>query len=71
MSTPLHVPLKGDPCLEGDVSDDKADPSACLKLNQVSILQYFIGTAGSMDRQQVFGQAVLSREVFATVVALF
>ena len=26
ISTPLHVLLKSDPCLEGDVADDKADP---------------------------------------------
>ena len=29
MNTPLHVLLKADPCLEGDVADDKADPSVC------------------------------------------
>ena len=32
MSTPLHVLLKADPHLEGDVADDKADPSVCLQL---------------------------------------
>ena len=32
MSTPLHVLLKGDPRLEGDVADDKADPPVCLQL---------------------------------------
>ena len=41
MSTPLHVLLKADPRLEGDVADDKADPSVCLQLNQISVLQYF------------------------------
>ena len=41
MSTPLHVLLKADPHLEGDVADDKADPSVCLQLNQISVLQYF------------------------------
>ena len=30
MSTSLHVLLKADPCLEGDVADEKADPSAGL-----------------------------------------
>ena len=57
MSTPLHVLLKADPCLEGDVADGKADPSACLQLGQVSVLQYFRGTASSMDHQHVFRQA--------------
>ena len=33
ISTPLHVLLKADPRLEGDVADDKADPLVCLKLN--------------------------------------
>ena len=28
--------LKADPCLENDVADDKADPSVCLQLNQIS-----------------------------------
>ena len=45
--TPLHMLLKADPGLEGNVADDKADPSACHKLSQV--LQYFRGTAGSMQ----------------------
>ena len=43
MGTPLHMLLKGGPRLEGDVADDEADPSACLKLCQVSILKYFEG----------------------------
>ena len=60
MSTSLHVLLKADPCLEGDVADGKADPLACLQLNQVSVLQYFLGMAGSMDHQHVFRQAELS-----------
>ena len=42
MSTPLHVLLKTDPRVEGDVADGKADPYACLQLNQVSVLQYFL-----------------------------
>ena len=41
MSTSLHVLLKADPCLEGDVADDKADPLLCLQLNQITVLQYF------------------------------
>ena len=41
MSTPLHVLLKDDPHLEGDVVDDKSDLSACLQLGQVSVMQYF------------------------------
>ena len=41
MSTSLHVLLKAYPCLEGDVADGKADPSACYQLGQVSVLQYF------------------------------
>ena len=45
---PLHMLLKADPSLEGDVADDKADPSVCHQLGQVSVLQYFRGTAGSM-----------------------
>ena len=60
MSTPLHVLLKADPSLEGDVADDKADPTACHQLGQVSVLQYFQGTAGSMDHQHEFRQAGLS-----------
>ena len=51
MSTPLHLLLKADPRLEGDVADDKADPSVCLQLNQISVLQYFLEMAGSMDHQ--------------------
>ena len=61
MSTPLHVLLKADPRLEGDVADDKADPSVCLQLNQISVLQYFLETAGSMDHQYVLRQAIFFR----------
>ena len=50
--------LKADPRLEGDVADDKADPLVCLQLNQISVLQYFFETAGSMDHQHVLRQAV-------------
>ena len=62
MSTPLHVLLKADPRLEGDVADDKADPLVCLQLNQISVLKYFLETAGSMDQQHVLTQAVLLKK---------
>ena len=55
MSTPLHLLFKADPCLEGDVVDDIADPSVCLQLNQISV--FFLETAGSMDHQHVLRQA--------------
>ena len=71
MSTPIHLLLKADPRLEDDVADDKADPLVCLQLNQISVLQYFLETAGSMDHQHVLRQAVFVKEVLATVVALF
>ena len=45
--------LKADPRLEDDVADDKADPSVCLQLNQISVLQYFLEMAGYMDHQHV------------------
>ena len=51
-TTPLNVLLKADPSLEGDVADDKVNPSACHQLGQV-FLQYFWGMAGSMDHQQI------------------
>ena len=51
MSTPLHVLLKANPNLEGDVEYDKSDHSACYPLDQVSVLQYFGGTASCMERQ--------------------
>ena len=60
MSTPLLVLLKADPRLEGDGADDKADPSVCVQLHQISVLQYFLETAGSMDHQHVLRQAVFS-----------
>ena len=56
MSTPLHELLKADPHLEGDVADDKADPSVCIQLHQISLLQYFLETAGSMDHKRVLQQ---------------
>ena len=71
MSTPLGVLLKADPRLEDGVADDKADPSVCLQLNQISVLQYILETAASMDHQHVLRKAVFFKEVLATVVALF
>ena len=59
MSTPFHVVLKADPCLEGDVADGEADHSVCHQLGQVYVLQYVRGTADSMDHQHVFRQAGL------------
>ena len=38
MSTLLHVHLKVDPSLKGDVEDGEADPSACHQRGQVSVL---------------------------------
>ena len=58
MSTPLNVLLKADPGLEGDKVNDKADPSVCLQLNQISVLQSFLETAGSMNHQLVLRQDV-------------
>ena len=63
-------PLKADPRLEGDVADDKADPLVCLRLNQITVLQYFFETAISMDHNHVLRHA-FSVDVLATVVALF
>ena len=36
MSTTLHVILKDDPSLEGNVADEQANPSACQQLGEVS-----------------------------------
>ena len=58
MSTPLHGLPKADACLEGDVEDAEADPLVCLQLPQISVLQYFLETVGSMDHQHVLRQAV-------------
>ena len=72
MSTPIHVPLKADPCLENDVANDKADPLVCLQLNQLSALEYFFrngwpyGPPTCVERACYF-----FKEVLATVVALF
>ena len=57
MSTPLHVLLKADPRLEGDVADDKADPLVCLY-----VLQYFhrIGPLGRFDHRVVMSVVCLS-----------
>ena len=60
MSTPLYLLLKADPILEGDVAGDKADPSVYHQHVQVSVLQYFLGTVGSMDHNHAFRQAGLS-----------
>ena len=60
MSDPLHMLLKADPSLEGDVANEKDDPSACHQLSQVSVLLYFQGTADSRDHQHVFRQVGLS-----------
>ena len=49
MSTPLHVLLKADTQSEGDVAENKADPSVCLKLKAINVLQYYLETAVSMD----------------------
>ena len=54
MSTPLHVLLYADHYLGGEVADGEADPSMCHQLGQASDLQYFQGTAGSMDHQHMF-----------------
>ena len=62
MSTPLHVLLKADPFLGGDVAEDKADPLVCLQLNLIPVLQYFLETAGSMDFQHVLRQAVFFKK---------
>ena len=62
IGTPLHVLIKADPCLEGDVADDKADLSACLQLKEISVLQYFSETAGSMDHQHVLRKAVFLKK---------
>ena len=51
--------LKADPCLEDNVADDKSDPLVCLQLKkQISILQYFLETAGSIDHQHVLRPTV-------------
>ena len=67
VSTPLHVLLKPNHCLDGDVADGEAEPSVSHQLGQVSVLQYFLGTAGSMEHQYMLREAKLSREVLATV----
>ena len=60
MSATLYVLLEAEPCLEGDVADGEADRPVCHQCGQVSVLQYFGGTAGFMDHQHVFRQAGLS-----------
>ena len=46
--------LKADSSLEGDIADDKADSYMCHEIGQISVLQYFQGTAHSMDHQSVW-----------------
>ena len=58
MSTPIHVPLIADHCLENDVADDKSDPLVWLQLNQISVLQYFLEMACSMDQQHELREPV-------------
>ena len=70
MTTPLEVLLKEDPCLKGDVSDDKAGPLVCQQLNQISVLQCFVKTAGSMDHQHVLRQAVFFSSCHSTCTVL-
>ena len=41
MSTPLHVLLRADPRLEGDIADDKANQSVCVQLHQISVCNIF------------------------------
>ena len=57
--------------LKDNVADDKADPSVCLQLKQISVFQYLLETAGTINHKQVLRQAVFVKEVLATVVALF
>ena len=71
IKTSLHVLLKDDSCLQGNVADYKADHSACNQLGQVSVLQLFLGMAGFMDHQHVFRKAGLSWKVLAALVLLF
>ena len=70
MTIPLHVFLKDDPRLEGDVADDKADSSVCLQINQISFLHFFLETAGSTTNM-CLGRLFKKKKVLATVVALF
>ena len=63
----LLVLPKADPSLEGNVADVKSDPSACHQLGQVTVLQNFWVTAGSMEHQHVFRQTWLSWKVLVTV----
>ena len=63
MSTPLHVLIKADPCLKGDVADNKADPSLCLQLKQIYVGRAPWTTTMCLDS--------LFFLFLATVVALF
>ena len=70
MSTPIHVLLKANPCLENDVADDKTDPLVCLQLNQISVLQYFLEMSGSMTTNMCLDRLFFFKEVSATVVTM-
>ena len=71
MSTPLHVLLEADPRLEGDVADDKADPSMCLQLNQISVYQYFLKRLAPWITNMCLDRLFFFKVVLATVIALF
>ena len=60
---PLHVLLKADHCLKGDVADDKADPLVRLQLKQIYVRQAPWTTTMCLDG--------LFFKFLATVVALF
>ena len=71
MSTSVHVLLKADPCLEGDLADDKADSLVCLQLNQISVLQYFFLEMAQWTTNMCLDPLFCCFEILATVVALF
>ena len=57
MSTPLHVLLKADPCLEGDVADGKADPHVFYQRGHTSFMQYFEG-GGQLHGPPTLGRTI-------------
>ena len=71
MNTPLHVLLKADFNLEGNVANDKAELYACHQLCQVSVLQYFWGMACFMDHQYVWVLKVQFYGRFTIVNTIF
>ena len=72
MSTPIHVLLKANFCLEYDVGDDKAYPLMCLQLNQIFVLQYIFFKGWIHGPPTcALGTGCFFKEVFATVVTLF